>query len=248
MRIKLREWRRVVAGSVAASVVAAAAFVSTAPTQGPAPRASELRIVISVAERRLWVVDPAGDTLRTAPIAVGSGKTISWRGRRWTFETRPGEYRVLTKERDPIWVPPLWHYVEESRAKRLRIVELRWDRATPLGDGRTLTIRGDTVGILGADSTFRALPAARPIVFAGVLYVPPVGTMNRRFVGTLGKYRLNMGGGFGLHGTPDKASIGQPATHGCIRLHDADIEWLYHNVAIGSAVTVLRDSLPASPP
>jgi L,D-transpeptidase YbiS len=39
-----------------------------------------------------------------------------------------------------------------------------------------------------------------------------------------------------LHGTPHQDSIGQAATHGCIRLRDPDIEYLYRNVPQGTRV------------
>jgi len=54
--------------------------------------------------------------------------------------------------------------------------------------------------------------------------------------GELGHYRLALGDGYMLHGTPYKASIGSSVTHGCIRLHDEDIEWLYENVPVGTRV------------
>lgn len=45
-----------------------------------------------------------------------------------------------------------------------------------------------------------------------------------------------MGNGYLLHATPDEDSIGQLATHGCIRLRSDDIEWLFENVPVGAAV------------
>jgi lipoprotein-anchoring transpeptidase ErfK/SrfK len=75
-------------------------------------------------------------------------------------------------------------------------------------------------------------------VFGGVLYIPPIGTRNRRVEGTLGKYRVDLGDGIGLHGTLDKQSIGKAVTHGCVRLHDGDIEWLFRNIAVGTRVTI----------
>ena len=36
--------------------------------------------------------------------------------------------------------------------------------------------------------------------------------------------------GVGLHGTPDAASIGYSASHGCIRMRIPDAEWLFNNV------------------
>ena len=47
-----------------------------------------------------------------------------------------------------------------------------------------------------------------------------------------------LGDGVGIHGTPDTASVGRAATHGCMRLHDADIAWLYEHIPTGTHVYV----------
>jgi lipoprotein-anchoring transpeptidase ErfK/SrfK len=44
--------------------------------------------------------------------------------------------------------------------------------------------------------------------------------------------------GVGIHGTPDDASIGYSASHGCIRMHIPDAEWLFHHVNLGTPVVV----------
>jgi lipoprotein-anchoring transpeptidase ErfK/SrfK len=41
-----------------------------------------------------------------------------------------------------------------------------------------------------------------------------------------------------LHGTPYKESIGLAATHGCVRMRDEDIEWLYEHVPVGTKVYI----------
>jgi lipoprotein-anchoring transpeptidase ErfK/SrfK len=45
--------------------------------------------------------------------------------------------------------------------------------------------------------------------------------------------------GVGIHGTPDDASIGYSASHGCIRMHISDAEWLFNHVSIGTTVFVV---------
>ena len=47
--------------------------------------------------------------------------------------------------------------------------------------------------------------------------------------------------GVGIHGTPDDASIGYSVSHGCIRMHISDAEWLFHHVKLGTPV-VITDS------
>jgi lipoprotein-anchoring transpeptidase ErfK/SrfK len=44
--------------------------------------------------------------------------------------------------------------------------------------------------------------------------------------------------GVGIHGTSDDASIGHNASHGCIRMHIPDVERLYDEVPVGSAVYI----------
>jgi len=56
----------------------------------------------------------------------------------------------------------------------------------------------------------------------------PLGT---RWIGTSAS-------GVGIHGTPDDASIGTYASHGCIRMHIYDVEDLYERVSIGMPVTI----------
>ena len=43
----------------------------------------------------------------------------------------------------------------------------------------------------------------------------------------------------GIHGTPDAASIGYSASHGCIRMRIPDAEWLFRRVEIGTPVFIV---------
>jgi len=45
--------------------------------------------------------------------------------------------------------------------------------------------------------------------------------------------------GVGIHGTPDPASIGYSASHGCIRMYIPQAEWLFDHVAIGTPVFIV---------
>jgi len=44
----------------------------------------------------------------------------------------------------------------------------------------------------------------------------------------------------GIHGTPDSASIGYSASHGCIRMRIPDAEWLFQHVEIGTPVFIVN--------
>ena len=45
--------------------------------------------------------------------------------------------------------------------------------------------------------------------------------------------------GVGIHGTNNESSIGYSVSHGCIRMHVADAEWLFNRVDIGTPVFIV---------
>jgi lipoprotein-anchoring transpeptidase ErfK/SrfK len=45
--------------------------------------------------------------------------------------------------------------------------------------------------------------------------------------------------GVGIHGTPEDGSIGYSLSHGCIRMHIPDAEWLFNHVNIGTPVFIV---------
>lgn len=45
--------------------------------------------------------------------------------------------------------------------------------------------------------------------------------------------------GVGIHGTDADTSIGYSLSHGCIRMHVPDAEWLFQRVAVGTPVVIL---------
>lgn len=49
---------------------------------------------------------------------------------------------------------------------------------------------------------------------------------------------IALGGGVGFHGTADLASIGQAASHGCIRMRIPDVISLYNRVPVGTPVLI----------
>lgn len=44
----------------------------------------------------------------------------------------------------------------------------------------------------------------------------------------------------GIHGTPDAASIGYSASHGCVRMLVPQAEWLFERIEVGTPVYILR--------
>jgi lipoprotein-anchoring transpeptidase ErfK/SrfK len=45
--------------------------------------------------------------------------------------------------------------------------------------------------------------------------------------------------GVGIHGTDADTSIGYSASHGCVRMHVPDAEWLFEHVSVGTPVVIL---------
>ena len=56
--------------------------------------------------------------------------------------------------------------------------------------------------------------------------------------------RLAFNGGAGIHGTDDVASIGDPTSHGCIRMLIPDVNSLFDRVPVGSPVYVANALAP----
>ena len=44
----------------------------------------------------------------------------------------------------------------------------------------------------------------------------------------------------GIHGTPNAASIGYSASHGCVRMLIPQVEWLFEQVEVGTPVFIVR--------
>ena len=198
---------------------------------------SALRIVISLDDRQLWALI-GRDTLLGAPIAVSMDETLAYAGRTWLFETPRGVRKVLEKKENPVWIPPDWHYAEVARRHSLDLAPMKAGK-TPLSNGRFLEVRDSLVGIVVPGYLeFTPLLVDEEIVFDKTLFIPPVGSLNRRIEGELGLFALDLGNGILLHGTPYKGSIGQAVTHGCIRLHDEDIQWLHDMMPVGTRVYI----------
>jgi hypothetical protein len=211
--------------------------LSWARARKSADHASGFRVVVSLQDRHLWAIVGA-DTVLSAPAAVAKGTTLKSGKQTWTFDTPRGARTVLGKEADPIWQPPEWLYAETAEENGLKLGKtLSAGHPVKLSDGRLLMVKGDVVGVV-EHGEFAELPTDEHIVFDNTLYIPPLGTKNRKIEGELGKYRLILGEGDQLHGTPYRDSIGMAATHGCVRLRDEDIEWLYEHVPVGTKVYI----------
>jgi len=68
--------------------------------------------------------------------------------------------------------------------------------------------------------------------------VPPPQDPGRVVKGELGKYALNIGNGYLIHGTRNEAALGRSVSHGCIRLGALDLEKIYSVVPVGTKVYI----------
>lgn len=203
-----------------------------------ADKSEGYRIVVDLFSKTLRVVD-RDDTLRTAPVATAMNASLEYGGRVWRFETPRGVRTVRAKDKDPVWTPPEWHFAEVALEHHLKLASLQRGRSVRLKDGTRLLVQGDEVGIIRPGTKeFQPMVLDEHIVFDNTLFIPPGGTKHRQIAGELGHFRLDLGSGYLLHGTPYAKSIGAAVTHGCVRLRDEDIEWLYENVPVGTKVYI----------
>jgi len=56
--------------------------------------------------------------------------------------------------------------------------------------------------------------------------------------GVMGKFKLDLGQGYAIHGTNDVGSLGRKATHGCIRVGAIDLEAVYNVADVGTRVFI----------
>ncbi|HEY3114998.1 MAG TPA: L,D-transpeptidase [Gemmatimonadaceae bacterium] len=197
-------------------------------------------IVVSMADHRLWYKQ-GKEILFEAPVATGSGKElVGGASGQWRFETPRGRLTVKGKDEDPAWVPPEWHYVEQAHKKGLGIVHLDPGESISTGDGVITTHNGEVVKRYNNGSTVSLGGGVegKEIVANGNIVVPPYGTTARRYMGVMGTRRLELGDGYGIHGTDHPETIGQSVSHGCVRMRNEDIERLYPMVAIGTPVYI----------
>ncbi len=104
--------------------------------------------------------------------------------KQYVFKTPRGQFRVLQKQKRPVWYKPDWAFIEE------------------------------------------ALP------------IPPHDSPDRWEEGVLGDYALALGQGYLIHGTLYKRFLGQPVTHGCVRLDDETLEIVFKGMQTNGKVYI----------
>ena len=184
-------------------------------------------ITVSTEENKVYARDN-GQLVFEAVCSTGKGTSMTIGGRTMVFNTPIGRFHIISKEQDPTWVPPDWHYVEQARKEGLEV-----ERLQPGQCISDVCAQGHEVYAGGSP-----VEEGSMIVRGGAMIIPPVGTRARSFTGVLGKYRLNLGDGYALHGTQETAKLGQSVSHGCVRIGDADLERLYNMAHVGDEVII----------
>ncbi|HEX2968221.1 MAG TPA: L,D-transpeptidase [Bacteroidales bacterium] len=70
------------------------------------------------------------------------------------------------------------------------------------------------------------------------LPIPSATDQSRYEYGVLGDYAMAIGDGYLIHGTIYKRFLGMPVTHGCVRLNDEDLEFIFNTLSVGSKVYI----------
>lgn len=233
--------------NTAAALAAVAACVLMVPPQlsgtaadpEPEEQTADRRIVVSLEERQLWLVE-GSDTLFSAPVALGRQDVFRYNGRTYRWTTPPGRRVVLQKKTDPIWTPPDWHYYEKAERRGLEPVKMERGERYPLSDGTYLEVRGDEAGRVNRWGNFWPWSSGSEMIFDGKIYIPPFGTPQREVPNALGTRALALGDGYLIHGTWEgtRSSIGSYASHGCIRMYNEDVERLFAMVDKGTEVLI----------
>ena len=130
---------------------------------------------------------------------------------------------------------------QETRPVARRIVVSIPDRKLALVEnGRAVKIYPVAVGAAATPSPTGSFTVverlSHPTWYGPGKVVPPGKTnpLGPRWIGLSRK-------GYGIHGTSNPRSIGRPASHGCIRMHNADVEELFGLVAIGDRVELYAE-------
>jgi hypothetical protein len=135
-------------------------------------------------------------------------------------------------------VPPDWHYFEIAVHRGLETVQLRNGQRVQLSDGSRIEVRGSEVGRVNQFDNFYAFEPGMEMVFDGKVYIPPFGTRQRQIPEVLGTHKLELGDGYLIHGTNQETSIGDAVSHGCIRMYNDDVAFLFAEVPVGTPVFI----------
>lgn len=131
---------------------------------------------------------------------------------------------------------------QENRAQSARriVISIPDRSLAVIESGRVVKVYPTAVGATGTPTpsgSFRIIQRVpNPTWYTRGRIVPPgkSNPLGTRWIGLSAK-------GYGIHGTNIPSSIGHNASHGCIRMHNGDVEELFELVAIGDAVELYNE-------
>jgi lipoprotein-anchoring transpeptidase ErfK/SrfK len=248
--LSVRPYRLGARAGIATAVAAALA--------APADRAVPLRVTISARTLRAWV-NRRAEKFRRKPM---SARIVLAGLRPRVVAQRPGRALVKLQSRSRLRAALLEHRRTlrlPARPIRPKITARKVGPAVVIRRGsRRLTLfRSSGAGKMRVAASF-------PVAVGMPSYPTPLGSFHIRTKtrnpwwyppnqpwaagaspippgpgNPLGTRWMGLGGGVGIHGTPNSGSIGSAASHGCIRMLIPSAEWLFERVRLGTPVWIV---------
>jgi glucan-binding YG repeat protein len=107
---------------------------------------------------------------------------------------------------------------------------------------RTFSVATGKTRDLTPEGTFRIVTKIknRPYYKLGIPGGDPRNPMGDRFMGL--DARGTYGDTYGIHGNSDESSIGKYISHGCVRMHNSEVHWLFDQVQLYTPVVITYSS------
>ena len=115
----------------------------------------------------------------------------------------------------------LYHGILQSRIYPIAIGRAGWE--TPIGHFQVLQMLHNPTWI-------------HPFTGESIAGGDPENPLGHYWIG----FWTNGKNWIGFHGTPTPQSVGKPASHGCIRMYNKDVEELFRQVSPGTPVVVVK--------
>jgi len=109
--------------------------------------------VVHLQQNRVYVFE-GRRAVWSAPAGTGTGFRLAGEGQRWTFTTPRGLFRVIRKEKDPVWEAPDWYFIERGQSVP---GDGGSGRLIPGVMGNTAIYLGDGIAIHGTNNPDRLL-------------------------------------------------------------------------------------------
>jgi lipoprotein-anchoring transpeptidase ErfK/SrfK len=143
-----------------------------------------------------------------------------------------GRYVVISLDEHMLYLMEdervIWSaIVGTGTGTRLEGAGQKWDFSTPRGMFRVQFMEKDPIWRV-PDWAF--VERGEPI--------PPLDDPRRREPGMLGTTAIYLEEDIAIHGTNNPELLGQPVSHGCIRMTNEAVRRLYHEIRIGTPVVI----------